>query len=81
MDIKLFMDITDRNCNMFYSVSDLISLYDINIGLSILQATRYFQETQRQEMIKYDKDTLPFWLQYKRREPLSQRNERRWKAV
>ena len=39
MDIKLFMDVTDRNFNIFDSGRDLISLYDINSGLTILQST------------------------------------------
>ena len=44
MDIKLIMDITYRNCNMFDLVGDLISLYDINSGLAILQATDSFMK-------------------------------------
>ena len=42
MDIKLCIDITDRNFNMFDSVGDSISLDDINSGLGILQATGSF---------------------------------------
>ena len=44
MDIKLFMIVTDRNFNMFDSRTDLISLYDINSGLSILQSTYSFKK-------------------------------------
>ena len=44
MEIKLFMDVTDRKCNMFDSGSDLIILYDINSGLDILQAIYSFKK-------------------------------------
>ena len=44
MYIRLFMDITNRNCNMFDSVGDSISLYDISSGLAILQATDSFMK-------------------------------------
>ena len=44
MEIKLFIDITDRNCNMFDSVGDSISLDDINSGLDTLQATDSFMK-------------------------------------
>ena len=44
MEIKLLMDVTDRNFNMFDLVSDSISLYDINSGLAILQATGIFMK-------------------------------------
>ena len=44
MEIKMFMDITDRNCNMFDFVGDLIRLDDINSGLAILQATGSFMK-------------------------------------
>ena len=40
MEIKLFMDVTDRNFNIFDSLIDSISQYDINSGLAILQANR-----------------------------------------
>ena len=42
MEIKLLIDITDRNYNMFDSVGDSISLDDTNSGLAILQATDSF---------------------------------------
>ena len=44
MEIKLFMGVTDRNCNMVDSGSDLVNLYDINSGLVILQATDNFNK-------------------------------------
>ena len=44
MYIRLFMDTTDRNCNMFDSVGDSISLDDINSGLAIFQATDSFMK-------------------------------------
>ena len=50
MDIKLFMDVDDRNFNMFDSGSDLISLYDINSGLDILQATDGFNKINAKKL-------------------------------
>ena len=44
MDIKLFMDVTDRKCYIFDLGSNLIFLYDINSGLYILQATDSFKK-------------------------------------
>ena len=44
MEIKLFMDVTDRNFNIFYSVINSIIQYDINNGLAILQATDSFNK-------------------------------------
>ena len=44
MEIKLLIDITNRNYNMFDSVGDSISLYDISSGLAILQATDSFMK-------------------------------------
>ena len=50
MEIKLFMDVTDRNFSMFDSGSDWISLYDINSGLAILQATDSFNKLNAKKL-------------------------------
>ena len=50
MDIKLFMIVTDRNFNMFDSRTDLISLYDINSGLTILQSTYSFKKLNAKKL-------------------------------
>ena len=50
MDIKLFMDVNDRNFNMFDSGSDSISLYDINSVLDILQATDSFKKLDAKKL-------------------------------
>ena len=44
MEIKLFMNISNRNCNMFDPVGDLIRLDDINSGLAILQVNDSFMK-------------------------------------
>ena len=51
MEIKLFMDVTDRNFNMFDLVSDSIRLYDINSGLAILQATDSFNKLNAKKLL------------------------------
>ena len=50
MEIKLFMDVTDRNFNIFDLVIDSISLYDINSGLYILQATDSFNKLNAKKL-------------------------------
>ena len=44
LDIKLSMDATDGNRNMFYSGGDFIILGDTNSGMYILQATDRFKK-------------------------------------
>ena len=50
MDIKLFMDVTGRNFKIFDSGNDLVRLYDINIGLAILQATDIFKKLNAKKL-------------------------------